>query len=1618
MLRRLFIFLWVFLCFTSGNGNTLEFKPNIDGVKEWKLGNKYVRANNDARKHIQDHPYYKLLPSDLYEGSLYWKERLNLKIDGRLDSNLYVRYDIEEESDFPSKHNIFVQFYNHEFTFGDFEPQIVGGPFATVNKKINGFMYTSKDDKYSAFATVGEERSDTDIFLVNGDGVNKVYKMRYNPIVEGSLKVYINNEKLQEGKDYTVNYINYNVTLEDARSVKDVIKFVYDYTNPVEDFISIDRQQFKAARMSFMMDAETDMVRNELKTQEFLDIESKTDDVTNNTAVNYDNGTFTLANKYILTNSETIYFNERKLAPAEYMLDYANGIVKVPPRVWDPFDKIRISYSYYEHGESKETFAGVGTIGPYPLKNKEIVKGSESVILNKNKLKIEEDYFFNYAKGAITFRRPVSGQDNVEVNYVYYALKLPAQKKPKYNWFSGGMTYLQKRAKSKESTITVGADNEVRRPSASYGRTVVYKADNWPIKEESLRILVNDKELSVGGVSINYDSGIVTVNYDVASYNNGVTNDLQSLDVIQAGVKFSYQYYRPKGPLTYSFYGNDKDSKPAEYTSLNKSAQKYVSAVPYNIKVDRDLDGGLISLRHKPSAGSFDALSKYGKDYEIVYEQDDLGRYSGQIGVVIYKRYQSPEDGIWYGYALSEDDVFEVKYSYVIRDAADPGFFQHDIVATDVHMNFDDRIRVNLDAAYSTREFERGIESNSVGATINGTGQYNSTYQLPHPDIVKGSEWFSKDGVRKSLEPGMDYYINYAKGELKFIGFAPNAQDNYRIYYDYYTQAASGTKKRNVDKGVAAQLDTTYTDDKLSLTGEYSSVDKSFTPYAGTNTMKVPVGSTQWRGNIKYKVLSSTDVYYDKKETKTQSGELQGDPIYRVTREDKYGAVFSPAPWLFADGYINMVTDVTDKLLVPAITENTHTIDDRSAEKGIKVTFGPEYLSTKIAYIENEKETGYVDKYQNQLNTTKVWEIKNTFIPVNNVNLQSEYGFSKVYARDEGRALALSSDRRRYYGTALQSSWFGSISLEGKIKITNVDYISSYNVQGEAVSTNRDKYELKDTSYSVIYTPQWEIDMFKHLRAQYQEDHSEQDGLALSQKGKISNNRTYSLQLSPYGLRCRYNGRGSDSEESNGNILRNYNSNQYDISSFSPVSWVALNNISQSNNKSHYRSYIVQDASANMTDSSGKGFSYSYLFTPLPNIRYNNSYAQESNKEHQLVLKYATSNTVTTDKPKFSQKNDLYIKLPEIGLTGLTGISVMDMLTLGDSDLSYVVENSEEKTVVDKRYYPSQNLSIVESTEQSRSVSNTFRTKMLYNVVPFRTVKSSYLYDKIDNFIITQRTDKTNDTVRNSDETKKVNMLMPLITNLTLETSWTGNSRKEWENRNTTENLSSGEVLNDFSKRKATKNEEYLTGLQWAAISNVDFKMSGIYSRYEENRQEMPATFNNLFYKKYSIVPGAIIGCDKIIYQMFRVNIGKMTLGYNHYFDFISEKGKPSVKGFRSLLTLDYVPFQINNVKGTATYKRNTVWGTNTNEAQQQKDISTGGNTEDTVISRQNYLEQEGKIDLEILVPINGLLVKEVVNNIKINLSAILVESKDYIQNNSSKNYYLWSLLGNVAINF
>ena len=277
---------------------------NSEGFIEMKVSGRDHTDDLEKLDTIRSDEYYKKIPNDIVKGTLKLDTRYDIQLDGKLDKDTDVKYSIQKEPDFPGNYNVYIKKKETEITFGDFNTQYSSGAFLNIEKYLNGVQVESSQGQWSGKATIGKEKSEPQKYETYGNGGRK-YKVGKSFLLEGSVNVYLNNVSLTENKDYSVNYYDGSITFVKNITKVDYIKVIYEFTNPIQDFIpSLSRKNFTGVNYIYSPSQNITISKAEsVSTNETIIVDIK--------KILY-NRVF-LSNTPIVLGSETIYLNNNLL---------------------------------------------------------------------------------------------------------------------------------------------------------------------------------------------------------------------------------------------------------------------------------------------------------------------------------------------------------------------------------------------------------------------------------------------------------------------------------------------------------------------------------------------------------------------------------------------------------------------------------------------------------------------------------------------------------------------------------------------------------------------------------------------------------------------------------------------------------------------------------------------------------------------------------------------------------------------------------------------------------------------------------------------------------------------------------------------------------------------------------------------------------------------------------------------------------------------------------------------------------------------------------------------------------------------------------------------------------
>ena len=500
-------------------------KLDFDGFTELKLSRKKTSGNREI--YLKD-PIYKKLPLDLIEGPIDIERRMKLGITGKLSRKLSISYDIEQEPDFPDKFDIKVKYDRTKLTFFNYDTEFKQGEFINTKKSVNGVNLKTEDDHLDINIAFGKERSDTKKVVFYGTG-SKTYSIGQKSLVKQSEKVYINESFKERDKDYVIDYFQGKITFRHPVSQTDVIKVIYEFTNPIEDFLPIlSRKNFTGFRIRYDKKKGGRLVEkistfNEYLTPYYISTKNIiTKSIKEAVIGDGGKGPYYLNNFPVIKFSEKIYDQNILLVRnTDYTIDYQDGEIEFKYEIPSQ-DKLNITYKIKKSKiidtDSKVTtpsikptanitvtkdikptsdmtvtkeikveisttqsIIGRSKKGPYFLKHFPVIENTETLVINGITLNRKVDYKINYSTGRVDFSLEVFQEDNISISYIYTSIKELTKKR---------ITEMRKLKKVKTPT----ANKKITFPVGLEENT--YKLKKIPIVLGSEEIYLNSKLLT------------------------------------------------------------------------------------------------------------------------------------------------------------------------------------------------------------------------------------------------------------------------------------------------------------------------------------------------------------------------------------------------------------------------------------------------------------------------------------------------------------------------------------------------------------------------------------------------------------------------------------------------------------------------------------------------------------------------------------------------------------------------------------------------------------------------------------------------------------------------------------------------------------------------------------------------------------------------------------------------------------------------------------------------------------------------------------------------------------------------------------------------------------------
>ncbi len=773
--------------------STANMYPDVNssGFVELKLSGRDYTDDLSKLDTIRQDPVYKKIPNEIMRGTPKLENRYNIELEGHLDEDTEIKYSIQKEPDFPGIYNVYIRKKTSELQFGDFNTNYSSGEFVNVEKYLNGVEANTAQDNWKGKVTFGKEKSEPQKFETYGTNSN-IYKVGRSFLLEGSVIVYVNNRLLDENVDYTVDYYEGKIIFVEQKDKLDFIKVIYEFTNPIQDFIpSLSRKNFTAAMYTYNPSQNIVVQEPITITKNMSMVIKQQDDVLNNHIV--------LPNAPIKLGSESIYLNSKLLTRSvHYYLKNDTGLVRFISKQLAFDDTVSATYQHFKTSNANDLIVSKGTPGPYALTHPQPIDHTISVSIDQKKAREFIDYIYKKSSNSVLFYYPIASNRVINISYQYIHLNQKSigfEQAP----FSLELTHLTQSTVVRDSLLSY--QNNVQ-PIQVDGNKITLK-DNPIDQNKPVTIEVNGRILDASEYTINYYTGIVTL--------------LSSVSPTMSNVKTSYHY------LT---------SLNSEHSMTGLSIQTYNQEQIQFKSLPLKYNGIKRITVYNPS----EVILEEGRDYTISYMDDnstfmDVGVTFIVGGYSVLNRYPS------------SSDVIKFDYDYVPDISSSQSDSNHSVTDLRIQKKVNDHWNIYTEIANSNYNYSKTSTPKKQTFTQQ---QPDNIYVLEtNTAIEKDSESIFINGFSQTRD--VDYYINYEKAEVRFINKTIPNNQKVEISYNVYQNDTPNQKNVN-----AYSLESHYKPkNNVSFINKVAIVDPNFLPIGNINLNQ---GSSQFLHEINWEM--------------------------------------------------------------------------------------------------------------------------------------------------------------------------------------------------------------------------------------------------------------------------------------------------------------------------------------------------------------------------------------------------------------------------------------------------------------------------------------------------------------------------------------------------------------------------------------------------------------------------------------------------------------------------------------------------------------------------------------------------------------------------------------------
>lgn len=895
-----------------------SFDINTTGFIEIKAsGRDYTPKHQDSGlwQTIINDPIYKKIPQDVLIGDIDIDYRLKLAVEGRVSNHLFVNYDIEQEHEMPSKYDVDIRYKKHHMQFFNLDTDYTQGNFINIKKSLRGFQYKYNGDPNFFQLSSGKERSISRVLQGFGTG-KAVISLAHKFIFSDSVRVYLNNSEKKEGKDYTIDYILGVVTFSRPIQSTDYYKIIYEYSNPIADFLpSLSRKSFEGFQYKRRSSTTPVYVKKTATISETWGYLSHLNlPESPYSAYQVLPDSFSLIDGISLPLSRQLFdaLVEQKILSRH---GYIHSNIENNPLIFEassPFVSFNDDISrwllllYSEAPPASPIFI---------LKKNPIVLGSQDLLLNGTKLLPNTDYSLDFTQGILRIFCPITPKDTLAISYAYYNTEnvyedlLGKDTIGPYQLRSFPIVDGSLDVKVSGTPLTESIDyiintetGQLHFNAAVEYPTIISLSYKSIQKEKSIkttkkeRLEIDATYLSVY-IPVDEENRINSVSNEAVTVVNNrffVANtpivDTDTIEVFINSEKITTADYTVvslyKGEILLHSSPTNTDRITASYryhksfqtrTQIRGNGSEY-----FNLGGSEDLFRN-IPIRYK------------GVDRLVYYRSHDQTEIALELGVDFNVSYFDEGNYISIEYLINQDggklvsypsqtDLITIYYQFTDISPTHTSDAKHSMFGTVLKADITQKWSISADIAVAENNFSSQINEEPL-KQLTSTGADNVFYYLGHTNIVENSEQVFIDGEPQSRDA--DYTIIYKTGKIRFKD-SPQSSTKIEVLYAYYKKnSALSTGKKQT--ALATKLSSHYIGDSVEFKSSYSFIDKKFKPIGSLNNK---AGNRIFSSSLKWHLSPSVvwDSSYTRK--KTLAGETnEGRSLYQHT--DIFNTSFS-----------------------------------------------------------------------------------------------------------------------------------------------------------------------------------------------------------------------------------------------------------------------------------------------------------------------------------------------------------------------------------------------------------------------------------------------------------------------------------------------------------------------------------------------------------------------------------------------------------------------------------------------------------------------------------------------------------------------------------------------------